>query len=157
MWDLPYKDGEVDFIFSSQALEHVSKYAIAPTLIEWNRVLRHEGGLQLQVPDLVWASLHWVSAQNNDWSLDTIYGNQRHEGEYHKTGFSEILLKNYFGWVGGFEIISIEYFGGTIEDALNWEELSKTGHLIQRSIELKAIKSGPTNFDGMEPVGAPPY
>lgn len=136
MWELPYEDDSVDVIFSSQALEHVSKFAVGPTLLEWKRVLKPGGRLQIQVPDLVWACMHWLSHPNTGWSMDVIYGIQLHEGEYHKTGFTDIILRQYVEWAG-FEIHKIEYMGTDLEAAVHGKE---DINLTQRIINCEAFK-----------------
>lgn len=136
MWELPYDDNSVDVIFSSQALEHVSKFAVAPTLLEWKRVLKPGGRLQVQVPDLIWSCMHWLAHPTTDWSLDTIYGIQLHEGEYHKTGFTELILRQYTEWAG-FQIHKLEFFGSTLEDAISGEA---NADITQRVINLEAFK-----------------
>ena len=96
MWDIPLPDGSVDTIFSSNALEHISKHMVVPTLREWWRLLKENGKLQVIVPDLEWACYWWLDHQDTDWSMDIIYGHQKHDGEYHKTGFTMKLLNEYF-------------------------------------------------------------
>lgn len=137
MWDLPYEDETVDTIYCAQALEHVSKYAVVPTLQEWRRVLKSGGKLQLQVPDLQWAVMNWLANPTTEWNMDIIFGNQRHEGEYHKTGFTMEILAMYFNIVGGFKVHKMEYFGGTLEDAVYGKP--NTG-VVQRCINLEATK-----------------
>jgi predicted SAM-dependent methyltransferase len=85
MWDIPLENDSVDVIFTSNALEHVSKFAVVPTLREWHRILKPGGKLQILVPDLEWAVKFWLERQTTDWAMDIIFGNQLHEGEYHKT------------------------------------------------------------------------
>lgn len=124
MWDLPFEDGEVDFILSRNALEHISKFQIVPTLTEWKRVLKIGGNIHLEVPDLEWACLWWVTHQTTSWDMDIIYGTQLHEGEFHKTGFSAKIIFDYFYNLGGFYVDSIEWKGGTTELALVAEGIS---------------------------------
>ena len=100
MWALPYADNVVAQIYSSHALEHIGKYQILPTLQEWRRVLQPAGLLTLQVPDLEWCCRHWLTHPTNGWDLDIIYGLQTDEGQFHKTGFSEAMLKWYVENVG---------------------------------------------------------
>lgn len=135
MWDLPYEDESVDVIVSTQALEHISKFAVVPTLREWNRVLKDGGKLQLQVPDLEWACYHWLSHQTVDWDLDIIYGHQKHEGEYHKTGFTDKILGMYIRVCGGWRVDKINYEGSSLEEAI-----SGTVGISQRVINLEAYK-----------------
>lgn len=112
MWELPFPDGVVDEIYSGQALEHISKFQIIPTLQEWKRVLKIGGKVEINVPDLEWSCMWWLTHQTILWDMDIIYGKQTHEGEYHKTGFSQKILWDYFMSVGGFEVDSIEKAGG---------------------------------------------
>lgn len=113
MWDLPFIDGCIDEIYSGQALEHISKFQIIPTLTEWKRVLKIGGKLEINVPDLEWSCMWWLTHQTILWDMDIIYGKQTHDGEYHKTGFSQRILWDYFQQIGGFEIDSIDKGGGT--------------------------------------------
>jgi predicted SAM-dependent methyltransferase len=105
MGDLPYEDGTVDEIWSSHALEHVTKAEILPVLREWHRVLVPGGLLTLQVPDLVWCCRAWLEHRTNDWWMDIIFGNQENPGEIHKTGFTMPILRAYVE-AAGFAIVS---------------------------------------------------
>jgi len=134
---LPYEDNSVDVIICMQALEHVTKYAVVPTLREWHRVLKPGGKLQLQVPDLEWACIHWLSHQTTGWNIDVIYGTQTHEGQYHKTGFSMQILGQYFAVAGGFNVLKAEYFGDSLEDAVHG-----ITDVTQRCINIEAVKLG---------------
>lgn len=109
MDNLPYETGTVDRIYSSHALEHIGRHEVAGTLREWNRVLKPKGELTLLVPDLEWCVKHWLSTKTLiGWNIDTIFGNQNHEGEYHKTGFVKETLYDYLR-DAGFVINRIEY------------------------------------------------
>jgi len=102
MWNLPFATETVEEIYSSHALEHIPKAMIAPTLLEWYRVLvpysnRPSGvQLELRVPNLEWCARSWLEhGMSNDWFMDTIFGNQNHEGEFHKTGFTRDMMVKY--------------------------------------------------------------
>ncbi len=95
MWDLPYSDGSVEAIWSSHALEHVPKAKVVPTLAEWHRVLQPGGLLQLEVPDLLWVCRNFLEHPVADWNMDTIFGAQTRDGEYHQTGFTIEILGDY--------------------------------------------------------------
>lgn len=114
MWDLPYEDNSVDVIFTSQALEHISKYQVIPTLQEWYRVLKPGGRLQIIVPDLEWAVKFWLDRKdlpdNVDWPMDIIFGLQSHDGEYHKTGFTPKILWQYLHLSGMWFIHTLGYY-----------------------------------------------
>lgn len=142
MWDLPFDDNTVDVIFSSQALEHVSKFEVIPTLQEWYRVLKPGGKLQVIVPDLEWALQFWLSRKDNPdnvgWPLDIIFGNQEHEGQYHKTGFTPKILWQYLHLSGMWFIHELEY----------WQPERPEFDVTQRCINLEAEKWDPNkNYD----------
>ena len=99
-WELPYKDNEIDEIFSSHTLEHVAKLQVIPTLKEWFRVLKSGGKLILRVPDLVWCYERWLKYQSTGWEMDIIFGNQGREGEFHKTGFNKAIAEGYLKEAG---------------------------------------------------------
>lgn len=138
MWNLPYQDGTVDTIYSSNALEHVSKFDVVPTLREWKRVLKIGGKLEIIVPDLEWACCWWLKHQQTDWSMDIIFGNQRHEGEYHKTGFTPDIMHQYLTVTGGLEIHDILYSGNTVEDIMN--DNFPNGKVNQRVIDFEILR-----------------
>lgn len=98
---LPYKDNSVSEIVSSHHLEHLDIDEINKTLKEFYRILKPEGSLKLNVPNLDWCLRNFLEKNENEkWTfpLHTIFGNQNNKGEYHKTGFTkeriETLLKN---------------------------------------------------------------
>ena len=87
MWDLPFPDGSVDEIWSSHALEHVQRSDVLPTLKEWHRVLRKGGTATISVPDLDYVARYWLRHPGQPRALAILFGNQKHEGEFHKTGW----------------------------------------------------------------------
>lgn len=95
MWKLPYSDGQIEQIFSSHALEHVAKARVVPTLKEWYRVLQKGGLADIRVPDLEYCCKTWLEKQTNDFYMDILFGNQAHEGEFHKTGFTVPIMTKY--------------------------------------------------------------
>mgnify|MGYP003442652064 CR=1 FL=1 len=111
MWNLlSFSNDSVDEIFSSHALEHIPQKMVMPTLLEWKRVLRPGGTITLRVPDLEWCCRHWLANQNTGWDLAVLFGHQSGEaaeGEFHKTGFSEKILKMYC-FTCGFKITKFE-------------------------------------------------
>lgn len=100
MWAIPLPDESVDEIYSSHALEHISKFEVVPTLREWYRLLKPNGTAVIEVPDLVWCCQNWLSRQSNDWHMDVLFGMQNHPGEFHKTGFTPALMAAYLQGAG---------------------------------------------------------
>ena len=88
MWALPFRDGAVDEIWSSHALEHVALADVAPALAEWFRVLRPGGTAVIQVPNLDYAAEFWLRHPGDPWSLQILFGLQSHPGEFHRTGWN---------------------------------------------------------------------
>jgi len=56
---LPYKDGELEDIFSSHVIEHFSWRIVEDVLVEWLRVLKKGGRLEMILPDFfrLWENL----------------------------------------------------------------------------------------------------
>ncbi|MDZ4209703.1 MAG: methyltransferase domain-containing protein [Candidatus Curtissbacteria bacterium] len=99
-WELPYKEGEVDELYSSHMLEHCHKAQVVPTLKEWFRVLKTGGKLTLKVPDFAWCCQWWLDHQTNTWDMDIIFGGQSREGETHYTGFNREIAIDYLREAG---------------------------------------------------------
>ncbi len=93
MWDLPFPDGSVDEIWTSHALEHVPRERVMPTLREWHRVLCRGGVATISVPNLDYVAKYWLQHAGSPRALAIMFGNQKHEGEFHKTGWSLRSLK----------------------------------------------------------------
>ncbi len=123
IFNLDFEDETVDEVFSSHMLEHLAKYEVPRALAEWRRVLKPGGCLRLSVPDLEWVLKEWLATPEEHrwaWRLDTIFGLQTHEGEYHKTGFTaarmeQVLTEAGFArarvswtWSHGFRCLWVE-------------------------------------------------
>jgi predicted SAM-dependent methyltransferase len=95
MWDMPFGDETVDGILCHQALEHVTKYHVPPTLKEFARVLKPGAKALILVPDLEWVIRGWLRNQINGMEMDQIFGLQNQPGEEHRTGFSQKIFASY--------------------------------------------------------------
>lgn len=96
MWDMPFEDNTLDGIICLSALEHISKFQVMPTLAEFERVLKPGAYFAILTPDLDWVCKRWLEEPNVNWNLDLIFGDQTHEGQFHKTGFTEDIFALYF-------------------------------------------------------------
>jgi predicted SAM-dependent methyltransferase len=92
MGDLPYPDGAVDAIFCAHALEHVPFGDTDGVLAEFLRVLRPGGELTVVVPNMEWVAGVWSHDGDRRYALQVAFGNQDHEGEFHKTGWKPLWL-----------------------------------------------------------------
>lgn len=107
MWDTPFEDNSVDFVLCLSALEHISKFFVVPTLREFSRILKPGGGFAIIVPNLFYIFKTFLENPTTDWEMDLIFGHQREEGQYHKTGFTVDIIKWYFGNVPDLKILNI--------------------------------------------------
>ena len=91
--NLPFRDGAVDHVFSSYLIEHYGHRVVEHVLIEWVRVLKRGGFLEIRAPNLRSRALLFVL--NPTWhSIVQIFGEQDHLGNFHKSGFTKGILKD---------------------------------------------------------------
>ena len=93
MWDLPFADNSIEFIWSSHTLEHAEMNKVLPTLKEWFRVLRPGGAMIVRVPDFDYVAHYWQTGPDRVWAEMIVFGNQAHEGECHKCAFTATSLR----------------------------------------------------------------
>ena len=85
----------MDEVLSTHILEHLKNDDVPLAMKAVYRVLKIGGVWNIEVPDLLWLFndfLQMPEDQRWGWKLQTIFGMQNHEGEYHKTGFSDYRL-----------------------------------------------------------------
>lgn len=100
--ELPFERDSVDYILCNNVLEHLPMSDVPMVLYEIRRVLRPGGRAVLIVPDFRWLAKMWLEMEQErfhalawKWLAEEVYGNQIHEGEYHRTPFSP----GYFNYV----------------------------------------------------------
>jgi len=90
---LPFKDESFDHVYSSHLIEHLSHREVRNVLVEWVRVLKKGGIIEIRCPDLRARALPFFL--NPSWqNVKNIYGEQDYIGNYHKCAFSFGLLKH---------------------------------------------------------------
>ena len=107
MWDLPYDDDVIEFIWSSQTLEHVGIYKVSQTLKEWYRVLKFGGKAIISVPNFDYVAKYWLTGPDRAWAEAMVFGHQAHDGEYHKCAFTAASLRADLE-AAGFKVERIE-------------------------------------------------
>lgn len=119
---LPFDDDSVDAIRSSHSLEHVSWRQVNGVLKEWSRVIKRGHVIQIIVPDFFWAVDRYRNNQTLGLPIAFIFGSQDHEGEYHKTLFSEQLMPYYLHDTG-LQVVSYRVLWDTAhqQQALEWK------------------------------------
>lgn len=115
---LPFANNTVDEIICIHQLEHLRYQDVVPGVKEWYRVLRKGGKILVEVPDFEWCAKKWLEATEKDgwtevdWGKDhrfgfwtmALWGNQEHNGEFHKCPFTQKRLHSLLGCVGFTEI-----------------------------------------------------
>lgn len=104
--ELPDDLGEFDAIVASHLLEHFGRTEATPLLQHWFSHLKSGGELHIMVPDLVWAAEELVKQRVTVHLLMHIYGSQGGENQYHKFGYTMLLLRDL-----------VERAGYTVRDA----------------------------------------
>lgn len=90
---LPFRTGSVDEVYLCHVLEHFATEKVPEILSELARILKRGGILRICVPDLdvifqtYIQNIEWFSPPHNPW-LGLIYGGQKDEFDFHKTGFN---------------------------------------------------------------------
>lgn len=106
--DIPLEKNSVDYLLMDQVLEHIPTYDIPTVLHEVRRVLKIGGRCVIIVPDFRSAAEDWLNLDHEHgfdpfaykYVSEVIYGNQLHEGEYHKTAMTPGFLHYALGMVG---------------------------------------------------------
>ena len=104
------EDNSVDEVLTTHVLEHLKNDDVALSMKAVYRVLKPDGTWLIEVPDLNWVLQDFLNTPEDNrwgWKLQTIFGLQNHDGEYHKTGFSDWRLGQMLLKVG-FTKIKIE-------------------------------------------------
>jgi predicted SAM-dependent methyltransferase len=112
---LPFDDGAAELVYASHLLEHFPTDHVPKLLAEWRRVLAPGGVLLVAVPDLdAIASIlisreGWFTPPHAPW-IGAIYGGQKDEYDFHKTGFTGPWLAHLMRRAGFGEIERVPRF-----------------------------------------------
>ncbi len=97
--------GFYEEIVAQDCLEHFPRCDTEPALAEWSRLIKSGGVLKLRVPNLIgllelflWESKQSVEDQKT--LVQCLYGTQAYDGDWHLTGFTQILLEHYLEKAG---------------------------------------------------------
>ena len=145
--DLPFEKEYADYIICDNVLEHLPQADVPVALHEIRRVLKKGGRAVLIVPDFNGIARMWLSyGEQNHFDFPThqffselIYGNQFHEGEYHRTPFYPVMFSSLLHMVGlhDFELIGcpkgMPVSGLKEFDGVRWE-----GNSVLRNDQLIA-------------------
>jgi predicted SAM-dependent methyltransferase len=148
---LPYDDDAADLIYASHLLEHFPTADVPRLLAEWRRVLQPGGVLLVAVPDLeVVASMlverrGWFTPPNAPW-LGVLYGGQKDEYDFHKTGFTAPWLAYLLREAGFGEVQRVARFAEIpVADA----SFSPLPFGVNVSLNMRAVANGADELAGM--------
>lgn len=117
-WDVSdlkeVKDGSVETIYTSHLLEHLPHPQIPNILDVWFKKLRDGGNILVNVPDMRWVaeqvikycngekidSGHYTEWEGEHGMQQIIYGSHAHDGEVHKSGFTQETIYKLFEKAG---------------------------------------------------------
>lgn len=103
-----FPDNYVESIYTAHILEHLKNDDVPLAMKQVFRVLKSGGEWELEVPDLIWVLQDFLATEESGrwgWKLQTVFGLQNHEGEFHRTGFSLERMQKMIKDVG----FNIEY------------------------------------------------
>jgi|WetSurSiteA1Bulk_404760.scaffolds.fasta_scaffold00273_5 predicted SAM-dependent methyltransferase len=127
---LPIRDNVVDDILSVHVIEHISRHLIISIFIEWYRVLKPNGFVAVEWPDLLKACKEVVNNPDCFWSnsdplvkrtLRSIYGDYTKYPDIsmvHKWGYSAESMTRILKTVGYSKVeIQTNLYGKTFVDS----------------------------------------
>jgi predicted SAM-dependent methyltransferase len=107
--NLPYEDDSVDEVLSMHLIEHFDFYEAFDVLKEWKRVLKEDGKLHLETPNLLTTCEAFIKASETD--RVNLYGQffaiPWVPGEIHKFLYTETQLRWTLEQVGFKNIITV--------------------------------------------------
>ncbi len=90
---LPFATGEFDVVFSSHTLEHFCKAETGEVLDEWIRIMKPDGELRLNLPNIQWAAKHIMNNEIDVDVMNVLYGGQTYQENFHKMGFTPQMVE----------------------------------------------------------------
>lgn len=130
-----FKDGSVSAIYASNVLEHFPIHQTLSVLKEWRRVLVPGGKLMVSVPDFDACVQLYHKAGLTEWIQYLIWGDQKHELNYHYINFTAATLSKLLLDAGFADFKRVKSFG-LVRDAS--EHVDNTFG-IRISLNMEAI------------------
>ena len=109
-----------DELVAQDVLEHLPRTDTLVALCEWSRVLTKGGILRLRVPDLNGLLQLFCGPERQDLAqqeelVHLLYGTQAYTGDFHQTGFTNVLLSHYLAQAGFDDIVITTSAGWLLE------------------------------------------
>ena len=88
-----FENDSVDLIYACHVLEHLYRRDIPKVLSRWYDVLKSGGKIRIAVPDLQALFEYYICFKDIKPLLHNIYGSQKHDYDYHYSGWDFNSLK----------------------------------------------------------------
>lgn len=138
-----FKDNELDLIYISHCLEHISHTQIEFVLSEYYRKLKLGGVLRISVPDFeVILQAYDENAEDLEKLMVVLYGGQDYDFNYHYAIFDKFYLKSLLKRVGFSQVQEWKHehvWHKNIDDWSN-KSISLNGKDYFISLNIEAIK-----------------
>ncbi len=100
---LPFKDEVFDYILASDILEHFPFRYTKGLLLEWSRVLKSDGVIEIRTPNLAWVR-EMYDGKNAQFISYHIFGGQDYQGNFHYVIFDRKWLAKICNSIGLAEV-----------------------------------------------------
>lgn len=153
---LPFRDGQADLVYASHVLEHLPTAQVPAVLREWRRLLRDGGEVLIAVPnleliaELLSSRAGWFTPPNEPW-IGAIYGGQKDEHDFHKTGFTPLWLAKLLNDAGFGDIKQVARFPEVGANDGSWSPLPFG---VNISLNMRAVAGGASLPSNLTSPGA---
>ena len=124
-YPLAYEDESVDEIRASHVLEHFGWAEIEPAMRDWVRTLKKGGKIRIAVPDF--DKCIRAGHDGDDKWAHYIMGGQEDENDFHRSLFTEPILKGFMEHVG-------------LENIQEWTSANTDCASLPISLNLEGVK-----------------
>jgi SAM-dependent methyltransferase len=147
MKQLPFPDNYADYIISVDVIEHIPIRKVISVLKEVYRIMKPGGKFVLITTDFPNVILSWLDMMNKGENLEefiqcsqVVYGNQVHEGEFHKCPFTPKFMNLVLQEAGFGNYKLTKYFKGSLIPKFDGDIYKKGMVFINDMLVVEATK-----------------
>lgn len=133
--NLPFENNYADQVEMYSVIEHFPFREITDVLKEVHRILKPGGKLIIKTDDFDDIALDWVRMRMSNFDLaqyqnvmETAYGNQQHEGEFHKV----CMTNDFLNWA----LVNAGFNSGTITKLPKNTPIKRVGGMFKPKKEM---------------------